>query len=211
MKDIWKILFGILFALLSVGLIQLISAPPRGQPVQLVPPPSPAPLVIHVSGAVQRPGVIRIEAGSRVWDVIQAAGGYTQLADREALNLAAFIEDGSQIFVPTQVLSPPAIEKSTEAGGTETPTPTSGILTETPFPRISFPININTASGEELELLPQIGQVRAARILSYRQSHGPFKRIEDLQNIYDITPEVFAAIRDLISVGEPSSTVAPLP
>ena len=160
---------------------------------------------------MQRPGVIRIEAGSRVWDAIQAAGGFSRLADGESLNLAANIEDGSQIFVPTIVLTPPANPATAVTAETAASTSTAGQPTGTPYPRIDFPININTASGEQLELLPQIGQVRAARIIAYRQSHGPFKRIEDLQNIYDITPEVYAAIRDLISVGEPSATPSTSP
>ncbi len=76
-------------------------------------------------------------------------------------------------------------------------------LPPTGTPAAIFPIDINTASSLELELLPQIGPVRAARIVAYRQAHGPFKDIAAIQNVYDINPEVYAAIRDLIIAAEP--------
>jgi len=219
LKDLWKILFGVVTALLAAGLILLVSAPPRGHPVMLTPPGTPAPLFIHLSGAVVHPGVYSLPAQSRIWDAVQAAGGFAPGADQEALNLAAFAVDGSQIDVPVlqQDRSTEHNSISVSATGSvgSTPTPTDGTPPPTPYPRLHFPVDINTATGEELESLPQIGQVRAARIIAYRSSHGPFKRIEDIQNVYDITPEVYAAIRDLIIASPPSltpsSTASPNP
>lgn len=206
MKDLWKILFGLLCGLLAAGLVLLIAEPPRAHPIRLIPPPSPAPIVIHVSGAVIKPGVYYLESGSRVWDAIQAAGGFSSDADQNSLNLAAFAEDGSQIRVPILTNTPPPEQIPSQTASPNPPSPSPSVPVQTSSPRIQFPIDINTASSEELELLPQIGQVRAARIFSYRQTHGYFKRVEDIRNVYDITPEVYAAIRDLITASQPRET-----
>ena len=213
MKDLWKILFGVVIAFLGAGLINLVSAPPRGHPVMLTPPNSPAPLMVHVSGAVIHPGVYTLPPQSRIWDAVQSAGGFAPGADQDALNLAAFIEDGNQIVVPVHQraapteFNPTASPPTTDLGPAASPT--AGTPQPTPYPRLHFPVDINSASSEDLESLPQIGQVRAARIIAYRSSHGPFKRIEDIRNVYDITPEVYAAIRDLIIASPPSLTPSP--
>ena len=210
MKDLWKILFGILSALLIVGTIRMVSDQPRGLPIQLLPAPSPEPLVVHVTGAVLKPGVYQVAPGSRILDAIRAAGGFSVDADRESLNLAAFAEDANQIHIPSRQKNTP-----TQAGrantGTMAASPTASIsAAQTSSPRLEFPININTADSQTLETLPLIGQVRAARIITYRESHGPFEQIQDLRNVFDITPEVYAAIRDLVTVGSAGSTLEPL-
>jgi competence protein ComEA len=199
MKSWWKIAFGILCGLLGGALIYLVSSPPRGAPVQLLPLPSPAPIQVHVAGAVVQPGVYSLPAGSRAEQAIQAAGGATSQADLQALNLAAILEDGSQLLVPTK--APPRT-----ATATNLPARASEISTEvsdwkTPTPTVTFPININNATLQELDALPYIGQVRASEIIAYRQAHGPFKRIEDIMKVYGITQEVFDRIKDLITVG----------
>jgi competence protein ComEA len=213
MKDLWKIIFSVLFTLLAVGLIILVSGEPRGQPIQLTPPPSPGPLTVHVAGAVQKPGVYSLPVHSRLQDAILAAGGFSPLADPHSLNLAAFVEDSSRIDVPTMTVPTFTPLTSPAAGTDPAPSLTATEPVETPSPKPVFPIDINTASQLELEVLPQIGPVRAARIISYRQSHGLFKRIEDIRNVYDISPEVYAAIRDLITVSgtavEPTSRLSP--
>jgi len=217
MKDLWKIILSILATLLAVALVGLISAGPRGHPVELAPLPSPAPLVVHVVGAVRLPGVYSLPAQSRIKDAIQAAGGFTSAADQQALNLADWIEDGSQVIVPvlqkngsnlqshsTQGAVPEEKDASvaeTTPGSAPTATSLPEAQATSTFARPSFPININTATSLELELLPEIGPVRAARIIAYREANGPFEKIEQLMKIYDINAEVFAAIRDLITVG----------
>ncbi len=226
MKDLWKIILSVLATLLGVALVGLISAGPRGLPVTLAPLPSPAPLVVHVVGAVLHPGVYSLPAQSRIKDAIQAAGGFSSAADQQALNLAAWIEDGEQIIIPVpqktgaDLQSIPTHSANPEGKGQpvaettlvsllSTTSPTE-IQTTPTFTRPTFPININTATSLELELLPQIGPVRAARIAAYRETHGPFSKIEDLLKIYDINAEVYAAIQDLITVGsEPSSSEEP--
>ena len=197
MKDLLRIAFGLICGLLASGLILLVARQPSGEPAILLPPPSPAPLIVHVSGAVAQPGVFTLPAGSRVQDVIRAAGGFLAEADQGSLNLAAELEDGIQIVVlsrqPTQF-------------PTEEPTPVTrskGIILPTPE-RSPTPenqkININTATQEELESLPLIGPVRAKLIINYRTSHGPFKKIEDILNVPEIEAYIFELIKDLITV-----------
>jgi competence protein ComEA len=208
MKDLWKILFSVLFTLLGVGLILLVSTPPRGQSIRLEPPPSPAPILVHVLGAVNKPGVYQLPAGSRVENAVLAAGGFLAHADQQAFNLAARVEDGTQINIPTLAPTSSLVQAAHSSPDSATPPPTP---TETPTPKPLFPIDINTASQLELELLPQIGPVRAARIVAYRQSHGPFQSIEDIRKVYDISPEVYEAIRDLIIASEPPAEAYPTP
>ncbi len=102
MKSWWKVAFGILCGLLGGGLIYLVSSPPRGAPVQLLPPPSPAPIQVYVTGAVIHPGVYALPAGSRIEQAIQAAGGAAAQADLQAVNLAEMLEDGRPAADPDQ-------------------------------------------------------------------------------------------------------------
>jgi len=199
MKSWWKIVFGVLCGLLGGGLILLVSGQPRGEPVELLPLPSPAPIQVHVSGAVLQPGVYALPIGSRAEQAIQAAGGAAPKADLQALNLAEALEDGSQLIVPTQ--APPVTATSAMPLPQVTDSPTQVHYWLTPTPTVQFPININTATLEELDVLPYIGQVRASEIIAYRTAHGPFKRIEELLKVYGITQEVFDRIKDLITVG----------
>lgn len=199
MKSWWKVAFGILCGLLGGGLIYLVSSPPRGAPLQLLPLPSPAPIQVHVAGAVIHPGVYSLPAGSRLEQAIQAAGGAASSADLQALNLAAFLEDGSQLLVPTKAPLATATPNNPQVRATDLPTQVSDW--KTPTQTVTFPININTATLQELDALPYIGQIRASEIIAYRQAHGPFKRIEDLLKVYGITQEVFDRIKGLITVG----------
>jgi competence protein ComEA len=199
MKSWWKVALGVLCGLRGAGLIYRASSPPRGTPVQLLPPPTPAPIQVYVTGAVIHPGVYSLPAGSRAEQAIQAAGGATPQADLEAINLAAILEDGSQLVVPTKAPLVTTIATSPPARATDIPTQIFERWTSTPT--VIFPININTATLEELDALPYIGQVRASEIIAYRTAHGPFKRIEDLLKVYGITQEVFDRIKDLITVG----------
>jgi competence protein ComEA len=199
MKSWWKVVFGILCGLLGAGLIYLVSSPPRGTAVQLLPLPSPAPIQVHVAGAVIHPGVYALPAGSRAEQAIQAAGGAAPQADLQTINLAAILEDGSQVLVPTKALPTTATTFIPTTRGPDNPTQIFDW--KTPTPTVQFPININTATLEELDALPYIGPVRATEIISYRTAHGPFKRIEDLLKVYGITQEVFDRIKNLITVG----------
>lgn len=176
------------FGLLAAGLLWLVGSPPRGEPVRLVSPPSPSPLIVQVSGAVAQPGVYHLPPGSRLSDAIQAAGGVLPSANALALNLAATVEDGQAVRVPTAAPSPTVVLVTATPQATRTP--------YSPF------ININTANQEQLESLPGIGPVLAQRIIAYREKHGNFATIEDVKKVYGVSAETFEMIKDFIAVGE---------
>ncbi len=157
-------------------------------PVVIEPPPAtatPGPIQVYVSGAVAKPDVYSLPSGSIVKDALQAAGGATGDADLNHVNLAQSLKDGQQIYVP-------------KIGEVPTAAPTTAKGTQAPV--ITGPIKINTATQAELESLPHIGPSIAARIIAYREQHGPFARIEDIQKVQGIGPSTFEAIKDLITV-----------
>lgn len=174
MKTIFQVITGVFVGLLAAGLFWLTTSPPRGQPITLLPTPTPAPIKVYVSGAVMSPGVYALPPDSRVQDAIEAAGGLMTDAAPEQINLAAPLSDGAQINVPH--------------------TATSGRTT-------GGRININTATAAELETLPGIGPTTAQKIVEYRLQYGPFRTIQDIQNVPGIGPATFAKIQDYITVG----------
>jgi competence protein ComEA len=183
LERIGTFLAGLLIGLLAAGLVLLLVAEPRGQPVTLQPPPSPAPIRVHVTGAVHQPGVCVLPPGSIVQEAIEDAGGPLPEARLEALNLAAPLADGQQINVP----GGPEATPPSPAGATSSPTPRTGR------------INVNTASAAELDLLPGIGPALAQNIIDYREGHGPFLAPEDLLDVPGIGPAKLSLIRDLIT------------
>ena len=100
--------------LVGAGVLWLASSPPRGAPIQLLPPPTPLPILVHVSGAVNSPGVYTLDPGSRVQEAIQAAGEFRQDAISQTINLAAALQDGSQLWIPS-VSDAPAGASSNDA------------------------------------------------------------------------------------------------
>lgn len=206
MKTLTAIAFGVFFGLLSAGLVYLTSRPPQGAAITLLPPPTPAPLVVQVSGAVAQPGVYDLPQGSRVRDAIEQAGGLLPSADSAALNLAALLEDGKRLEIP----SLPPVKASPTFTPTLRPGSPTAIPTTPPAPTIAAPppatpvglVNINTATLEELDTLPGIGPSIAQRIIDYRTANGPFKTIEEIQNVSGIGPATFDKLKDLITVGE---------
>ena len=201
MKDWWKIGFGVVCGLLGAGIILLISDQPHGQAITLMPPPSPAPIIVHVAGAVVHPGVYSFPAESRVQDAIQAAGGALEEADLEALNLAGFLQDGSQLIIPALPIDQPTELIDAQSRSAIIPTSPSLEGNATPLPPSpDHPVNINTATQAELESLPGIGPVLAQRIIAYRESNGPFNTIEDIIDVSGIAQSTFELIEDLITV-----------
>jgi competence protein ComEA len=202
MSKWWGVAFGIVGGLLGAGLIFLMTSRPRGEAIQLQPPPTAPPLVVHVSGSVAHPGVYTLPQGCRAYEAIQAAGGLLPAAEAAALNLAALVQDGERIWVPAKAqeraaekLAPPPESGQTPAAQTEEEPPAS--------PTATFPININLASQAELESLPGIGPVIAQKIIAYREGTGPFTGIEEIQNVSGIGPKTFEKIADLITVTGP--------
>jgi len=102
MKTWQAVLFAILGTLLASGIVYLVSQPARGAPIQLLPPPTMPPLVIHISGAVHKPGLYQLPPGSRLNDAVLAAGGMLDEADPSRINLAAPLTDGVSLIIPSQ-------------------------------------------------------------------------------------------------------------
>lgn len=192
MKTVLYIIIGILVGLLFAGGIYASTREPRGERVELRPAPTPEPLRVHVAGAVVRPGVYNLDDGSRVADAVEAAGGFVVEADQNALNLAAFLEDGERLDIPFVSGFVPDEEQGFVVVTEGTPSPLAG----------DDLVNINTASIEELDTLPGIGETTAIRIIDYRTLNGPFATIEDIINVSGIGTATFEEIKDLITVGD---------
>jgi competence protein ComEA len=188
MKPGWLLAYGVFIGLLAAGAIYYTSQPRRGEAVELWPPPTAAPIQVHVSGEVNAPGVVTLEAKSRVRDAVQAAGDFTAEADAAALNMAAVLVDGQKIIVPAKNQAGTSSQGVGQAGSSQTPA------------KAGFPIDINTADQQALESLPGIGPVTAAAIIQHRQQKGLFKSLEDLESISGIGPATIAAIKDWIVI-----------
>jgi len=192
-KTGWALTLGVICGLLGAGIILLVSRPPGGSAITLLPPPSPVPLVVYVSGAVARPDIYTMPVGSRVRDAIQAAGGLSSQADPQNLNLAAFLEDGMKIQVAEIVKTPIAPGAMTGTSNSSATGLSQGVA--------SSLVNINTASQQELDTLAGIGPALAQRIIAYRTAKGPFTKIEDIQNVSGIGAVTFEKIKDMITIG----------
>lgn len=187
MKQWQSITLGVLVGLIASALILLISSPPRGEPILLVSQPTPDHITVFVTGAVHKPGLFSLPYGSRAADFIQAAGGMSSGADQSALNLAARMKDGDKLLVPFVPTPAPARLEVLPSPAVPTPSPEK-------------PLNINSATPEELDLLPGLGPAKATAIVTYREKNGDFKRIEDIQNVPGIGPSIFEQIKDLITI-----------
>jgi competence protein ComEA len=188
MKYLWGIAFGVVVGFLGVGLLLLTTGKPRGEPILLSPPPTSAPLIIHITGAVNKPGVYALPPASRVGEAIDIAGGLADNADASLINLAKIVEDGAQIWVPYMVRAS-ATQVDLEI-----------VIGEPTSSKTSNQININTATQSELESLSGIGPVYAQAIIKYRLENGPFEKIEDIQEVSGIGPVTFEKIRPYITV-----------
>lgn len=192
MKTVLYIFSGILLGLLLAGGIWVAARAPEGKSVQLRPAPTPEPLQVHVAGAVVRPGVYDLPKDSRVLDAVEAAGGFVAEADKNALNLAARVEDGERLDIPYVAGYVQDEEEGFVVVSEGTPSPLAG----------DELVDINTASFEELDKLPGIGPTTAQKIIDYRDENGPFARIEDITNVSGIGPATYEEIKDMIIVEE---------
>lgn len=138
-------------------------------------------MVVDVAGDVRRPGLYRLPSGSRVDAAIAAAGGATRKAALDAVNLAAPVADGEQVVVPGRGAGGGAAASSPAAGSSP-----------------SAPLDLNTATLEQLEALPGIGPVTAQKILDYRQQHGAFHSVDELQGVSGIGPAHMAQLKGLV-------------
>jgi competence protein ComEA len=143
-------------------------------PIRVAGQTSGAGITVHVAGEVDRPGLVTVAAGARVADAVEAAGGLLASADASTLNLAAPLADGQQVVVRPRGPGP-----ATSVG--------SGV-------------HLNSASAGELEEIPGVGPVLAARIVDHRTEHGPFATVEDLLDVAGIGEAKLAALRDAVVV-----------
>jgi competence protein ComEA len=146
-------------------------------------------MLVHVAGKVRKPGVIRLPPGSRVIDAVSASGGALNGVDLAALNLARPLTDGEQVLVG--VTAPPGMPGQLSPAG-------SAGASSTGLP--ATPVNLNTATPEELETLPGVGPVLAQRIVEFRLSQGNFTSIEELRNVTGIGEQKYADLRDRVTV-----------
>ena len=184
LKSVLYMASGILLGLFLAVLVWVVARNPSGEAVTLRPVPTEKPIIVHITGAVPRPGVYALPQGARVQDAISAAGGFLAEAEKSEINLARLIEDGEKFDIPYIEGVSPIL-----------PTPGATVIAAT-----TELIDINIASQSELESLPGIGPTTAQKIIQYREQNGPFLAIEDIVNVSGIGPGTYERIKDLITV-----------
>ena len=166
------------------GAVFLIRSSGSGGGIEIVlPTATPQPdgdVKVYISGAVHEPGVYEVQPGSRLAEAVEAAGGATDDADLETVNLAARLKDEQHWHVPTKG------EQSRDAQASTVPTPGK--------------IDLNSASADLLKTLPGIGDVKALQIVRYREENGRFAAADDLLAVNGIGPAILEGIRDLVEV-----------
>jgi competence protein ComEA len=163
------------------------ATPPAAAPIAVEEGDGGGRLTVHVAGAVRRPGVYELRSGARVDDAVQRAGGAKRRADLGGLNLAAELEDGRQVLVPERP------RPGAGGGGAAT----GGVA---PEPAEGQPLNLNTATLEQLDTLSGIGPLTAQKILEFREERGGFGSIEELGEIPGIGDKRLASLREEVTL-----------
>jgi competence protein ComEA len=195
-KGLQQITLGIFIGLLLAGLILIFVLPQRGSAIVLItktPNLTPIPTAtlslirVHLTGAINAPGMLSLPKGANLADAIEKAGGLIDGYDSNLLNLAEVLQDGSRIHIPNI---------AEQESGFNNPQRSQPLL------NIEEPllVNINTADLDTLVLLPGIGPSKAQAIIQYREQNGLFMRIEDIQKVKGIGPSTFDSIKDLITI-----------
>lgn len=146
-------------------------------------------IIVHITGAVEKQGIVEIKKDARISDVIKKAGGITEEADLSKINLAYTVKDGQKIYVPN-IHDKKDVEYITEKAG-------EAVIEEEKERKEK--ININTATQTELETINGIGPSTALKIINYRTENGRFKKIEDITNVPGIGEAKFKSIKDSIT------------
>jgi competence protein ComEA len=184
---------GVLLLVLALAGHRLAQAGTESAPDVVAPlePVAQAPtrraLVVHVVGAVRRPGLYRLREGARVADAVSRAGGATGRAELAALNLAAPLVDGIQVLVPRRVAASQAFEAT---DGDPSAAGTAGLGRK---------LSLFSATADQLDELPGVGPITAQKILDYRAEHGPFRSVDDLDAVPGIGPTRIEQLRDFVT------------
>ena len=184
----------------------------RAPPIVIVDVAAERPVIVVIDGAVATPGVQTLPAGARLNDAVAGAGGFTDSAETEELNLARLLVDGERVTVgqiPPEVVDAPLGSAGNEVAGVGGggATATSHQPTARPTARATSAtatgdlIDINTASATELDALPGIGPVLAERIIAYRDDNGPYKTVDELEAVAGISITIVGELRPLVTVG----------
>lgn len=189
----WQVLSARAVPLPTVGVASasVSSVPAAAASGAGTPATSPKSIMVHVLGAVARPGVVSLPAGSRVADALAAAGGLSEDADPAQLNLAAPVEDGCQILIGTRASPSGEVRGPGSVGGGTAPAAGTSSGTQ---------LDLNAATQAQLEALPGVGPVTAQKIIEWRTKHGRFTRVEQLQEIDGIGPKTYAQIAPRVRV-----------
>lgn len=189
----WRVAAGAVIVTLAAVAVWAVTRPPdAGPPLEFVLPTvaplgaapalePPGTVVVHVAGAIARPGLVEVPAGSRVADAVTAAGGPTAAADLDRINLALPVEDADHVHIP--VRGEPTVILGSGEGTTD------------------GPLDLNRANEAALDELPGVGPATAAAIVAHREEHGPFTSVTALQEVPGIGPAKLERLRDLVSVG----------
>ena len=179
-------------ALLLLAVRYVLPAGTTTPAAPLPPPPAPGAsatgasagrVVVDVVGAVRQPGLYRLPQGSRIADAVARAGGATGKAELAQVNLAAPLADGEQVVVPKRGAAGAAVSPSAAGGAGAGPV---------------APVQLSTATLEQLETLPGVGPVMAQKILDYRTKHGAFSSVDELDAVSGIGPKRLDQLRDLV-------------
>lgn len=160
-----------------------------GEAPELSLPEAAARYYVHICGEVESPGVYEMEAGERIYQVVERAGGYTQAAATDFLNLAELVTDGMKLVVPDQNQLALAADLYGTMGQQDSLNPAK-----------ASKVNLNKATKEQLMTLPGIGLAKAEDIIRYRETHGGFSRIEDIMKVSGIKDAAFQKIKDSITI-----------
>jgi competence protein ComEA len=173
-----QLLLAFIIGLIVAFGISWVAAQPRGTPVVIEALPTSAPVLVHIAGAVNKPGVYAFAPGSRAADAIRSAGGLTAEANPDGVNLASVLRDGMQLYVPNRGEEQPSFLAAERQGL----------------------LDLNQASLDDLQELPGIGPGRAQDILTYREQLGGFKKIEDLLDVPGIGETTFERLKPLVTL-----------
>lgn len=154
-------------------------APVAPLPVTALPSPTPSGIVVDVGGRVRRPGLVTVPVGSRVADAVRAAGGALHPGDLALLNLAAKVSDGQLLLVGVAGAAAAGADPASGSGG---------------------PVDLNSATTDQLDALPGIGPVLAQRIIDWRTAHGGFHSVRDLDQVSGIGDSIYAELEPLVTV-----------